>query len=75
MSEVLYYRSSGERTLFILMIVLTPILGYVTAASYRSLTRVANSRQRQTRFLYSQKLSTRYQLRRIMVDLSFAMYK
>ena len=43
MSEVLHCRSSGERTLFVLMLVLTPILGYVTAAFYGSLTRVANS--------------------------------
>jgi hypothetical protein len=43
MSEVLHCRSSGERTLFVLILVLTPILGYVTAASYRSLIRVTNS--------------------------------
>lgn len=40
---MLYYRSSRERTLFILMLVLTLILGYITAAFYRNLIRVTNS--------------------------------
>jgi hypothetical protein len=42
-SEVLHCRSSGERTLFILMLILTLILRYVTAAFYRSLTKMTNN--------------------------------